>query len=103
MKSQLEYAKKLISLLLKEKESLDDFNPWHVNHVSSFLYYCCPECDFKIPTEEKFIEHAIANHDNTIHWECHINMGGSQTLASFGKVHFRASTMTTQGRTQKTG
>ena len=28
-------------------------------------------------------------------------MGGSQTLASFGKVHFRASTMTTQGRTQK--
>ena len=63
MKSQLEYAKKLISLLLKEKESLDDFYPWHVNHVSSFLYYCCPECDFKIPTEEKFIEHAIANHD----------------------------------------
>ena len=36
-----------------------------MNHVSSFLYYCCPECDFKISTEEKFIEHAIANHDKS--------------------------------------
>ena len=47
------------------QESSDDFNPWDVNHVSSFLYYCCPECDFKISTEEKFIEHAIANHDKS--------------------------------------
>ena len=28
-------------------EKFEDYNPWAVDDVSTFLNYCCPECDFK--------------------------------------------------------
>ena len=41
-------------------------NPWDVNDLDEFLYYCCPECDEKVPriSKEKFIRHALSNHSN---------------------------------------
>ena len=39
-----------------------EFNPWAGGNVDEFLFYCCPECDFKNGTRLEFITHAIANH-----------------------------------------
>ena len=43
-------------------EAPEPFNPWTVGNVDEFLFYCCPECDFKNGTRLEFITHAIANH-----------------------------------------
>ena len=37
-------------------------NPWFVNNLTEFLFYCCPECDAKESFEEQFIKHAIEKH-----------------------------------------
>ena len=38
-------------------------NPWAVNNLKDFLYYCCPECDEKIKSLETFLQHALNKHD----------------------------------------
>ena len=38
-------------------------NPWVVNNLEEFLYYCCPECDeVKIQCRETFLKHALNQH-----------------------------------------
>ena len=39
-------------------------NPWKVNEVSTFLKYCCPECEFKNENLQLFENHALENHSN---------------------------------------
>ena len=46
----------------KKEEPSEPFNPWTVETVDAFLYYCCPECDFQNGAKNQFITHAIANH-----------------------------------------
>ena len=31
----------------KMEEIYDEINPWEVEDVSTFLKYCCPECEFQ--------------------------------------------------------
>ena len=42
-------------------------NPWIVENLEEFLYYCCPECDVKSKDTQSFIEHALINHAQAQH------------------------------------
>ena len=37
-------------------------NPWKVETLDVYLYYCCPECDHKSKTKTLFVNHAFASH-----------------------------------------
>ena len=36
-------------------------NPWTPN-LEEYLYFCCPECDMKDQSKEKFLKHALDEH-----------------------------------------
>ncbi len=38
------------------------FNPWVVESLDHFLFYCCPECNFRSQEHEEFNSHAIIVH-----------------------------------------
>ena len=38
-------------------------NPWAVNNLKDFLYYCCPECEEKEKSLESFLKHALNHHE----------------------------------------
>ena len=40
----------------------DELFPWNVSTIEEFLYYCCPECDWKTKNHETFLKHAITSH-----------------------------------------
>ena len=40
-------------------------NPWLVESLEAFSYYCCPECDHKNQSRENFVQHALQNHSNS--------------------------------------
>ena len=38
-------------------------DPWNVDTLEEFLYYCCPECkDERIQNKADFIKHALEEH-----------------------------------------
>ena len=37
-------------------------NPWNVDTLEEFLYYCCPECDLKSKDYTQFYDHAVHSH-----------------------------------------
>ena len=37
-------------------------NPWEVENVEDFLYFCCPECDVKNHSRDHFLKHAFDQH-----------------------------------------
>ena len=37
-------------------------NPWSVEDVDVFLFYCCPQCDHRSKSKHSFIEHAFIEH-----------------------------------------
>ena len=39
-----------------------DSNPWEVSNLECFLFYCCPECDYKCQDVTGFESHAQDNH-----------------------------------------
>ena len=39
-------------------------NPWMVDQLEEFLYFCCPECDEKYQVKDLFLQHALFNHPN---------------------------------------
>ena len=59
-------------LLFRMKGSLEikldpdqvPLNPWDVTNLDDFLYYCCPECDWKEKDKQTFVEHAVLSHDH---------------------------------------
>ena len=42
-----------------ENENIE--NPWTPN-LEEYLYFCCPECDMKDQSKEKFLKHALDEH-----------------------------------------
>ena len=46
----------------------EQWNPWDVSSIFEFNYFCCPECDFKVQSDEhtetkqEFVDHASSNH-----------------------------------------
>ena len=52
-----------------EQEQHDDShnNPWSVNSIYDFSYFCCPECeDSKWEFKQDFVNHALSTHPNSI-------------------------------------
>ena len=45
------------------KTKIED-NPWMVEQLEEFLYFCCPECDEKCQAKDSFLHHAILTHPN---------------------------------------
>ena len=41
---------------------MDDPNPWSVDNLDIYLYYCCPQCDHKAKTKSLFVDHAHSAH-----------------------------------------
>ena len=37
-------------------------NPWTFSSLEDFLFYCCPECPFKISNSISFTNHALKYH-----------------------------------------
>ena len=37
-------------------------NPWEVENVEDFLFFCCPECDVKNHSRDHFLKHAFDQH-----------------------------------------
>ena len=37
-------------------------NPWEVETLDAYLYYCCPECEHKCKTKPLFVDHAYSCH-----------------------------------------
>ena len=38
-------------------------NPWSVESIEAFNFYCCPECNFRSNEANFFQVHALQNHD----------------------------------------
>lgn len=39
-------------------------NPWNVQDLEEFLYYCCPQCDVKVKECTAFLQHALEMHED---------------------------------------
>ena len=46
----------------KPNSSEGNLNPWDVTSYQDFLFYNCPECQFKVKNQIEFHQHAIENH-----------------------------------------
>ena len=44
---------------VKSEDPDENFNPWIVNNLDEFLFFCCPECDTQSPNKALFINHAL--------------------------------------------
>ena len=44
---------------------MDDQNPWAVENIKAFSFYCCPECDFKSKDGNYFKRHAMESHNQS--------------------------------------
>ena len=44
---------------VKSEDPDENFNPWVVNNLDEFLFFCCPECDTQSPNKALFINHAL--------------------------------------------
>ena len=42
-----------------------DQNPWAVENIKAFSFYCCPECDFKSKDGNYFKRHAVESHNRS--------------------------------------
>ena len=40
-------------------------NPWQVDDIATFSYFCCPECMYRAKTVPDFQVHAIINHPDS--------------------------------------
>ena len=51
-------------LTMEMKVERQEFNPWDVVSIFDFTYYlyCCPECDWKEPSKQEFVNHALTYH-----------------------------------------
>ena len=47
---------------VKSEDPDENFNPWIVNNLDEFLFFCCPECDTQSPNKALFINHALIEH-----------------------------------------
>ena len=42
-------------------DNMED-NPWLVDNLEEFLYFCCPECDERKQSKDLFLQHALNQH-----------------------------------------
>ena len=59
-------VKKVDPKFLLEPSAISEENPWKVENLTKFLYYCCPECEYQDHSKENFIQHASNTHPKSI-------------------------------------
>ena len=47
---------------IDEQEEVLKLNPWAVEALEEFLYFCCPECNIKSTDKDAFVNHVWSNH-----------------------------------------
>ena len=47
---------------------MGDQNPWLVENIEAFSFYCCPQCDFKSKDGDHFERHALESHNKAKHF-----------------------------------
>ena len=50
---------------MEKFEFEDKINPWGVESLDDFLFFCCPECDYRNGSKSSFIKHALINHSGS--------------------------------------
>ena len=64
----VQYLKHLFYFIFQcdEMSKFDNYdqNPWMVEQLEDFLFFCCPECDEKCRTKDIFLQHALCHHPN---------------------------------------
>ena len=56
---------------IDEQEEVFKLNPWAVEALEEFLYFCCPECNIKSTDKDAFVNHVWSNHpkvSNLVFW-----------------------------------
>ena len=48
--------------MFEDFEFEEKYNPWDVQSLEEFHFYCCPECDLKEHAKDKFVKHALDQH-----------------------------------------
>jgi hypothetical protein len=41
-------------------------NPWHVESINDFSFFCCPECVYRSKADIDFEAHAIKTHPKVV-------------------------------------
>ena len=65
---EVQENRKMSNLTAQQYIKQEQWNPWDVSSIFEFNYFCCPECDFKvqsdehIETKQEFVDHASSNH-----------------------------------------
>ena len=49
----------------ENKMDIEFENPWNVEDLDDFLYYCCPECDLRDQSKIQFLQHALEQHSKS--------------------------------------
>jgi hypothetical protein len=74
MKEEMAFDEENCEISIKPEEIVPDYdgdkfnveliasNPWAVDSLRKFLFYNCPECDFKAKDEPTFQKHAFNSH-----------------------------------------
>ena len=66
---------------------MGDQNPWIVENIEAFSFYCCPECDFKQKDEDYFKRHAMDSHNKS---KIFFIMSKSETNTSYDFMEVEA-------------
>jgi hypothetical protein len=65
---EVQENRKMFNMSAEKYIKQEQWNPWDVSSIFEFNYFCCPECDFKIQSDEhtetkqEFVDHASSNH-----------------------------------------
>ena len=65
----------------------ENFIPWNVSSLEEFLFYFCPECDVRIHSKEKFVNHALNQHPK------HTKSHNAELCESCGQSFFNKTSM----------
>ena len=53
---------RVYAFLLLLGKNMEEVNPWLVDSIMDFTFFCCPECHFRSKIENIFQEHALQSH-----------------------------------------
>ena len=51
--------------MLENFEFEEKFNPWSIESLEDFHFYCCPQCEFRNLSKSEFIKHAVMEHPDS--------------------------------------
>jgi hypothetical protein len=63
-------------------------NPWRVDSIQSFNYFCCPECVYRSKEELTFQAHALQNHPQSETFFCKIDIAKPADNLEDGNTSF---------------